>query len=66
VGFPPGAVGYYQRLVPHEPDVLLTVASGSVTLSRADDDAVEGQADLTLEDGTHVAGGFSATLQCIR
>lgn len=41
-------------------------SQSSVQLSRADDVAVEGELSLTLEDGTHLEGPFSATPQCIR
>jgi hypothetical protein len=61
-----GAIVTYQRIAAGQPDVFLKVSSGSVTVSRADDTAAEGEVDLTLEDGTHLDGRFSATPQCIR
>lgn len=56
-----GATALYYSFVQGMPGRTLDVPGGSMHLSNVTDGSVEGDVDLTLEDGTVLGGSFSAT-----
>ena|GEM_PF-3100873 len=53
-----GATAVYYTVVPGQFGDTLDVTTGVLRLTRVTDAAVEGQVDLTLEDGTVLSGSF--------